>query len=157
MNWAVQKATELGVHTIVPLLVQRCILRLDANRAHTYQDRWQRIALDAAQQSERWDVPHIDLPCDLATFYRAREQDAMKFILMERGTSNGIHAFSIHESFKGNLVMASGPEGGWTDEERKNAIQNNFKEITLGDRVFRAETAPLVALTLMQNQLGGFG
>ncbi|MEC4673843.1 MAG: RsmE family RNA methyltransferase [Nitrospirota bacterium] len=156
MTWAIQKATELGVHTIFPIMSHRCIVRPDADRAQSYQARWQRIALDAAQQSERWDVPHVHLPCDLSTFLASHEQD-MKFILVERGTPNKTTAFSLDEGFQGNLTIASGPEGGWTDEERKEANQNNFHDVTLGTTIFRAETAPLVALALIQSQLGEFG
>ena len=157
MNWAIQKATELGVHTIVPIKAHRCIGRPIANHAHSYQNRWQRIALEAAQQSERWDVPHVDLPRELSKFLESHEHDPMKFILMERGESNGTPAFSFGKHPHGCLTLASGPEGGWTDEERNQAIRYNFTEVTLGPNIFRAETAPLVSLTLIQSKLGGLG
>jgi 16S rRNA (uracil1498-N3)-methyltransferase len=157
MNWAIQKATELGVQTIVPLLTQRGVVRPSGSRAHAYQERWQRIAVDAAQQSERWDYPCIQLPCEFAAFLGVHPQESLAFILMERGSSNANSHLSLHKDSYGSLKLVSGPEGGWSEEEKKEAEKNNFQALTLGPTIFRAETAPLVALSLIQYQLGGLG
>jgi len=157
MNWAIQKATELGVQTIVPLTTNRCVARPGPARVSSHQERWQRIALDAAQQSERWDYPSVELPCDLDTFLASHRHIDLRFILLERGASNATTDFFFKPAQQGSLVVISGPEGGWTDQEIVQARENDFREITFGTNIFRAETAPLVALSLIQYQLGYLG
>ena len=156
MNWAIQKATELGVETIVPLLTQRGVVRPTGTRSHTQQERWQRIAIDAAQQSERWDYPCIQPPCGFMDFLSLNSPKSLAIILTERGPSKRSTDLSLQKDTYESLLLLSGPEGGWSDEEKEQAERNNFLALTLGPSIFRAETAPLVALSLIQYQLGAF-
>ena len=157
MSWAIQKATELGVSAITPLVSDRVMVRPKASRFTVLQERWQRIAVDAAQQSERWDIPEIHPPSSFSIFMETTGNEGVGCILVERQGTKRLRSLPINEHFTGKIIVTVGPEGGWTNEERRQAIQYDFSEVTIGATIFRAETAPLVALTLIQNQLGEFG
>ena len=154
MNWAIQKATELGVDTIVPLLTERVIIRPKADRFHSLQERYSRIALDAAQQSERWEVPDISLPTTLHDFLETFCHATVKCMLVERENLPGLSSLPLDQDFTGEVVLAVGPEGGWTLEEQQDAQRYHFTPISLGPSILRGETAPLAALSIVQFRLG---
>jgi len=143
----VQKATELGVTTITPLLTRYADIHLrDQSDATKRVARWQRIALEAAKQSGRAFVPEITSP---VSFEAALDVEGMGIMFSERGG----------EAFE-NLTEASsitvlvGSEGGWSDEEIDAARARNFHIVTLGGRILRAETAAIAVTVLMQHRFG---
>ena len=154
MNWVIQKATELGVTNIIPLLTSRVIARTPAGRTRTARERWQRIALDAAQQSEQWEIPHVTHPMTLPELFRHVSGAALQCALLERGTERSLGSLPIDHTFKGTIVLTVGPEGGWTPEEMQELLDQRFQAISLGKSIFRSETAPLVALSILQHRLG---
>ena len=154
MTWAIQKATELGVATIVPLLTDRVIVRPKPDRFDSLQERYARIALDAAQQSERWEIPDIFPPTPFHQFLDQFNQGTIACILVERERLPGIHSLPLDKEFQGTVVVMVGPEGGWTLDERREAQQAHFIPISLGATILRGETAPLAAITLLQSRLG---
>ena len=142
-----QKATELGVTTITPLLTRYADIHLrDQSDATKRVARWQRIALEAAKQSGRAFVPEITSP---VSFEAALDVEGMGIMFSERGG----------EAFE-NLTEASsitvlvGSEGGWSDEEIDAARARNFHIVTLGGRILRAETAAIAVTVLMQHRFG---
>lgn len=158
MDWVVQKATELGVAGIVPLLTRRVITRPRPERVGPQQARWQRIALEAAQQAERWDVPHIERPQDARHFFSSRATDAVALILTERETGReSLTSISLPAGPESRILLAVGPEGGWEKEELSEALRHGFIPVTLGPRILRAETAALAALSVLQSRLGELG
>ncbi len=157
MDWAIQKATELGVAAIVPLVSEHTVVRPKQGRVGSQQERWQRIAIEAAQQSERWDVPTIGAPCTAMEFFATPNPSGFKLILSERGTGQSLSAVPLPSSPTQTVALAIGPEGGWRDEELAQADTNGFLPVTLGARILRAETAALAAVSILQTRLGELG
>ena len=154
MNWVIQKATELGVAEIIPLFTSRVIARPPASRGRTARERWQRIAVDAAQQSEQWTVPNVTRPMTLSELFKHLPHATFRCALLERSGEHSLAALPIDHTFQGTIVLAVGPEGGWTPEERQELLDQRFQPISLGKSILRSETTPLVALSILQHQLG---
>ena len=155
MNWVIQKATELGSTTIIPLLTARVIARPPAGRIRTIRERWQRIALDAAQQSEQWECPHVTEPMALPELFRHVPDAALRCALLERVPGQtSLGTLPVDHTFQGTIVLAVGPEGGWTTEEREALLDQRFQPVSLGQNILRSETVPLVALSILQHRLG---
>ena len=157
MNWVIQKATELGVTAIIPLLTTRVIARPPAGRIRTTRERWQRIALDAAQQSEQWEFPRVTEPMALPELFRHVLDTTLRCALLEQGARHSLGSLAIDHTFRGTIVLAVGPEGGWTTEEMQELLDQRFQTVSLGKSILRSETAPLVALSILQHQLGNLG
>jgi len=157
MDWVIQKATELGVGSITPLICARGIVRPLAARTRSQQSRWQRIALEAAQQAERWDVPVLGAPCEAWDWLATPPTSTMKLILAERGSGESLSTLALPREPGHHIVIAVGPEGGWEQEEVTQALRGGFLTITLGERILRSETAGLAALSIIQSRLGELG
>lgn len=145
----VRCCTELGVTCIVPVLSDRTLL----NPSPQKLERWQRIAAEAAEQSERAFVPIILEPVAFSTALNesAANQCYKRYICEARG--NYPHLTKVLNNLSGEIVgeivIATGPEGGWTDKEIEMAIKAKFQPVSLGCRILRAVTAPIVALSLI--------
>jgi len=167
-EWAVEKATELGVARITPILAQRTEKHL-ALAAAKRVARWRRIALESAQQSRRSDAPHILDPTPLPAAL-ARETAPHRILLSESEQSLTLasamsrvpHPSQSHrDGWDVNnppddsidLALAIGPEGGWTPEEISLFAQHNWTAVTLGPRILRAETAAIAAIAIAASQL----
>jgi 16S rRNA (uracil1498-N3)-methyltransferase len=157
MDWAIQKTTELGAAGIIPLVTEQTVVRPKQARITAQQARWQRIALEAAQQSERWDVPTVGTPCTAMTFFSTPNLATLKLILSEREAGQSLRSVPLPSSPGDTIVLAIGPEGGWRDEELAQACANSFLPVTLGTRILRGETAALAALSIVQSRLGDLG
>jgi 16S rRNA (uracil1498-N3)-methyltransferase len=157
MDWVIQKATELGAASLVPLITGHAVVRPRAGRLFPQQERWQKIALEAAQQAERWEVPPVMPPCGTATFFEAQTSASLKVILCERTSGQSFSTLSLPSGPGSHIVLAVGPEGGWKKEEVEQAVACGFVPVTLGKRILRAETAALTALSLLQGRLGELG
>ena len=150
MGWVIQKATELGVSTIIPLITDRVILKLSESQEHTHQARWTRIMIEAAQQSERSTLPTI-LP--IQTFHQFLQTPSQnQFVFMaERAQADSLLSLSYPEVRPGpGVTILIGPEGGWSPAEIKTAISHNLTFASLGKEILRAETASLAALAILQ-------
>ncbi|NUN71225.1 MAG: 16S rRNA (uracil(1498)-N(3))-methyltransferase [Bacteroidetes bacterium] len=142
MDWIIEKATELGVRTIIPLQTERTIARSPK------EERWNNIALAAMKQSGRCILPRIAPPAGLAELLSESGPYDMKLIPYERTD----HILSIAEALKHRkpprtAMILIGPEGGFTDEEVRMAEQTQFTQVSLGRRRLRTETAAVVALS----------
>lgn len=157
MDWAIQKATELGAAAIVPLLTARTIVRPRPARVSTQQERWQRIAREAAQQAERREVPPIHPPIDATEFFRSHPPADLHLILGERDPGQSLATMALPDRADSHVILVVGPEGGWTREELASARECGFVPVTLGPRILRAETAALAALSVLQSRLGELG
>lgn len=154
MNWVIQKATELGVAEIVPLLTSRVIARPPAGRGRTTRERWQRIAVDAAQQSEQWAYPTVVQPITLSELFKHVSHAALGCALLERSAEHSLGSLAVDHTFHGTIALVVGPEGGWTPEERQELLDQRLQPVSLGKSILRSETAPLVALSILQHRLG---
>jgi len=148
MDWLVEKATELGVASIRPLIAQRSVLKLSGERAEKKRGHWQAVATAACEQCGRNQVPRVHEPQDLSRWLEAAPDQALRLVLsLEAG------ARSLMQAGEGAapVLVLSGPEGGLSAQEERAAIAHGFQPVSLGSRVLRAETAPLAvvaALTL---------
>ncbi len=157
MSLAIQKATELGVTAILPLLTARVVARPPANRIHAIRERWQRIAADAAEQSEQWAIPRVARPMALPELFQDVPDGALACALIARDGADGFRGLPLDHAFQGTIVLAVGPEGGWTAEECRALLDRRFHSVSLGDGILRSDTAPLAALTILQYRLGNLG
>ena len=157
MDWVIQKATELGATSFIPLVGRYVIIRPKPARVVTQQQRWQRIALEAAQQAERWEIPTLAAPCQAAEFFAKQPPADVNLILTERGHGQSLASIPLPSSPESTIVIATGPEGGWAKEELTTALQHGFTPVTLGKRILRAETAVLAALSILQSRIGELG
>lgn len=152
-EWAIEKATELGVAQITPVLARRTEKHL-AQAAVKRVERWRRIAHEAAQQSRRTSVPGIADPTPLKLALAS--EDAPRRILLSE-TEQGL---SLSEALRRGTAgqephaLAIGPEGGWTAEEMALFTQHQWTPVTLGPRILRAETAAIAAIAIAGTFLG---
>jgi len=157
MDWIIQKATELGVASIIPLVTAHAIVRLRSDRQTPQQSRWQKIALEASQQAERWEVSLLLPPCNPQSFFESQVSAALKLILCERAAGQSLATVPLPSEAGNHIVLAVGPEGGWKKEEIEQAVAYGFTPVTLGQLILRAETAALAALSVIQSRLGELG
>jgi 16S rRNA (uracil1498-N3)-methyltransferase len=159
MEWAIEKATELGVAAIAPVLARRTEKHL-AEAAAKRSERWRRIAHEAAQQARRTDVPIIFEPTPLATRVRAASEslEATRLVLAEQERTTTLRN-ALDESLAAAgaetpaLELAIGPEGGWAPSEEALFDANGWRAVSLGPRILRAETAAIAALAVVASYL----
>ena len=150
----VQKATELGVTKLVPLITARADVRIrEPQDAARKVERWQRIALEAAKQCGRARLTLVNAPTNLDEFFRSISEVQLKVMFTERDGGSLNVAVESKPDFK-NVIAMVGSEGGWTDEELSQARKHGWQLVTLGGRTLRAETAAIVAATLLQHWRG---
>jgi 16S rRNA (uracil1498-N3)-methyltransferase len=150
-EWAVEKATELGVARITPVLARRTEKHL-ALAAMKRAERWRRIALEASKQSRRTDVPEVAEPVSLKLALE-REASAVRILLSETEQTTTLAA-ALAASQSSDIALAIGPEGGWTPEEMALFTQHKWQHVTLGPRILRAETAAIAAIAIASTYLG---
>jgi 16S rRNA (uracil1498-N3)-methyltransferase len=142
-EWAIEKATELGVTTIVPLAAARSEKALLAAAAKR-SDRWKKILLEASQQSRRVRVPILEGLAKPEDAFASR-REGLRVLLSER-----VSAAPLRKTLEGQqadkAILAIGPEGGWTDSEFNSALRHGYVEASLGKLILRTETAVLAAL-----------
>lgn len=153
MDWVVQKATELGVDRIVPVQTKHAVVKILPARLAHQRERWERIALEAAQQSERWTIPTIAPSVDLLTAL-ASHPAASKLTLAERSADASLMSVPLPNGPDQTIVLLIGPEGGWDGNELHLMREQGCRLLTLGSRILRAETAALAALSIVQARLG---
>ena len=152
-EWAVEKATELGVARITPILARRTEKHL-AHASAKRVERWRRIALEASKQSRRTTIPDISDPSPLAPALAAETAPA-RILLSETEQQLTLAAALNLQPVTGNLQLslAIGPEGGWAPDEMALFTDHNWTHVTLGPRILRAETAAIAALAIAGSHL----
>jgi len=152
MDLVVQKATELGVARLVPLLTERSVVRLAGPQAQKKLEHWRAVAVAACEQSGRTRLPQIAAPQTLREFLadeRSNDAAPLRVLLSPDGARN---LSDLPRTCAASVLI--GPEGGLTPEERERAVAAGFLALRLGPRVLRTETAALVAVALLQRELG---
>ena len=150
MDWVMQKATELGVQRIVPLITQRSVVRLDPGQAQKKLQHWRGIVIAACEQCGRNRLPEIAAPRDLAEFLGSDgASQGLRILLSPAG---GLRIGAIKSTDK--LTVLIGPEGGLAPEESEAAVAQGFVGVQLGPRILRTETAAIAALAALQQALG---
>ncbi|MGC1968191.1 MAG: RsmE family RNA methyltransferase, partial [Candidatus Acidiferrales bacterium] len=151
-EWCLEKATELGVSEITPLIATRTdkVLVGAAGKRHA---RWERILVESAQQSRRLRPPKLGTAAMVEDAYAACGADC-KLLLSERSDAPAIHDVLLDVSAR-SAAVSIGPEGGWTNGELESARDGGFKEASLGQLVLRTETAVLASLAILHFALDG--
>ncbi|GLX85180.1 ribosomal RNA small subunit methyltransferase E [Thalassotalea loyana] len=152
MDFTLQKSVELGVTSITPLFTERCGVKLTGERLAKKREQWQKIVISACEQSGRVFVPTVNEPVWLEEWLSI-ETDALNINLHPRAE----HSIMSLPFDSQNIRLLIGPEGGLSDEEIDKASAAQFKEVLLGPRVLRTETAALTALTALQCRYGDLG
>ncbi len=152
MDYAVQKAVEMGVTRIVPLTTERCDVKLKGDREDKRLRHWQSVAVSAAEQCGRARVPDI-LPVMSVSEWLEHTRDCDVRLVLHHRTEHALKAIIPPQ----RLALMIGPEGGLTPEEITQAEQEGFLPVALGPRVLRTETAPVAAMALCQYLWGDIG
>ncbi len=156
MEWVIQKAVELGIHSVYPVMMEHSVVRLDADKALKKQIRWKKIAEAAAKQSKRDIVPQVMVPQPFRDGVQGCKAD-LKIVAYEvedtRGIRDVLHAHpEIHSA-----AFLIGPEGGISKEEFSFLQEQGWQSVSLGPRIMRTETAALAALTAIMYETGNLG
>jgi 16S rRNA (uracil1498-N3)-methyltransferase len=151
MDYAVQKAVELGVTTITPLLTEYCVVKLNTQQAERRHRHWQRILEHACEQCGRTVVPHIDHPVNLIDWLAQPRQGCR--LLFHPDKSQKLEQVATVDQ---HFYLLVGPEGGFSSTECAHAIDTGFQPVNIGPRVLRTETAVVAALTSIQLRWGDF-
>lgn len=146
----VRQVTELGVNRILPILSDRTLLQPSANKL----DRWRKIAQEAAEQSERTIVPTIADPVSWKQHLQAVQTEPQGLHCLCWGRGDSPHLMPLLQTGSNTqlpteLVIAIGPEGGWTEGEVNQGVQAGYQTVSLGPRILRAVTAPVVAMAIV--------
>jgi 16S rRNA (uracil1498-N3)-methyltransferase len=144
MDWVLQKATELGVTKITPLITERTEVKLGGERADKKINHWQQTIISACEQCQRNLLPELTEPVALDDWLKQCTAEA-KFVLHHRDNQGLPKDKKIT-----SIALLIGPEGGLSDEEITQACLHQFSPLTLGPRVLRTETAPIAAISLVQ-------
>lgn len=152
----VQKATELGAADIIAFHAARSIVRISAAQAGQRIARWQKIATEAARQSERTDIPNIVLAENLEDALRMGNR-SVNIMLWEREKEHRLRDMMDGLPVPAGIGVLVGPEGGFTENEVSVAGGNGFAPVSLGPRILRTETAGLAMIAILQYQWGDLG
>jgi 16S rRNA (uracil1498-N3)-methyltransferase len=154
---AVQKAAELGVMRVRPVMTKLSDIRLrDERDAEKRTQRWRRISIEAAKQSGRARVPRVDEPVSFDSLLEnaVTNDEELHLLFAERGGQHIADAFAGPDAKPQNVTALVGPEGGWASEEIEAARARGWRVITLGGRILRAETAAIIIPALLQHLFG---
>jgi 16S rRNA (uracil1498-N3)-methyltransferase len=149
MDWVMQKATELGVTRIVPVITERTVVKLDERQGARKVEHWRAIVIAACEQSGRNRVPEVAAPCAFHEVLQGGDSAGRKLLLSPTGKLNARDL-----SLSGHATLLVGPEGGLSPDEQELAISTGFEQVRMGPRVLRTETAAIAALTILQHDYG---
>jgi len=151
MDFVIQKATELGVKRITPVLSEYGVVKLDASRTRKRRDHWQGVAESACEQSGRTRPPLIDEPMDLNAWFGAKTSDSDIDLILQPFATMPLTSVRAPAT---KVCLLVGPEGGFSDKEYGDASVSGFQAVSLGPRILRTETAAAAALTVVQSMWG---
>lgn len=158
MDMVVQKAVELGAVGVIPVRSQNCVVRYDAKKAAARQQRWQKIADEAAKQCGRTALLEVAPVTDIKSLLESEngQQDSVLVFFYENEDQQTVKDY-LQKITARRIVLLVGPEGGFSLEEAKVVEEAGGKSVTLGPRILRAETAALTAMSVVQYECGDLG
>ena len=151
MDYVVQKATELGVKRITPVLTEYGVVKLDEQRATRRRDHWAHIAMSACEQSGRTRVPLVDTPLPLRNWFGQKPAEVDAQVVLKPGAPVALSRIKAPTT---KICLLIGPEGGFSESEYEDAELAGFTAVSLGPRVLRTETAAAAALSVLQSRWG---
>jgi 16S rRNA (uracil1498-N3)-methyltransferase len=149
MEWALEKATELGVGSITPLIARRTDAHL-ASAAQKRVERWRKIGREAAQQSRRSGEPQIKEPLDLKSALQQVPIEDLRLVLSENERDLSLKS-ALAAQVNAQVHLAVGPEGGWTEDELHLFANSDWQAVSLGPTILRAETAAIAAVAIARS------
>jgi len=152
MEWAIEKATELGVESIAPVIARRTDAHL-ASAAPKRLERWRKIGREAAQQSRRTAEPHIRDPLELKLALQQVPIDDLRLVLSENEKDVSLTSALTPQESHSAVHLAVGPEGGWTEDELHLFANSDWQAVSLGPTILRAETAAIAAVAIARASL----
>lgn len=153
MDFIIQKAVELGVKKIIPLITTRCNVRLNEEREEKRLSHWKSVSISAAEQCGRTQLPQIEAPLSFANWLPTAKANKCFVLSPHVQPKLPDQPLPPHAS----ILLLIGPEGGLSDEEVKAAIEHQFIPLNLGPRILRTETAPIAAISVLQYCFGDLG
>jgi len=157
MDFIVQKGTELGLNGLIPLLSERVVVKLEGDKQLKRWERWRRIALEAAKQCRRPDMPEISRPQSWGEVLSVLPAEAVALIPWEEETAESLKGFLRYGQPAGEIYVFIGPEGGFSAGEVERARLHGVSPVSMGPRILRTETAGLAVLTMILYQWGDLG
>jgi 16S rRNA (uracil1498-N3)-methyltransferase len=157
MDLIVQKGTELGLSRIIPLFSERVIVKLAEDKQTKRRERWQRIAVEAAKQCRRADLPEICFPQPWEQVLEEMPTDALALLPWEDETTESLKSFIKNNPSRPVIYYFIGPEGGFSPLEVEGARKQGVRTVSLGSRILRTETAGLAVATMLLYQWGDLG
>ena len=151
MDYVVQKATELGVKRITPVLTEYGVVKLDDKRREKRREHWAHVAASACEQSGRTRLPLVDAPMPLKNWFGAKPADADVDLVLKPGAPTSLAGAAAPRT---KVCLLIGPEGGFSPGEYEDAALAGFRAVSLGPRVLRTETAAAAALAIVQSLWG---
>ena len=151
MDFVVQKATELGVKRISPVLTEYAMVKLEGNRANKRREHWQKIAESACEQSGRTRPPLIDEPLPLKSWFGSKTNETDVDLILKPNATISMASLKAPTT---KVCLLIGPEGGFSDNEYEDAEFSGFTAVSLGPRVLRTETAAIAAVTVAESLWG---
>ena len=151
MDFVVQKATELGVKRITPVLTEYGVVKLDPSRREKRRDHWESVAINASEQCGRTRLPLIDVPIPLNDWFGAKPAEVDAEVILKPGAENALAGIKPPAT---KICVLIGPEGGFSDSEYEDAEIAGFDAASLGPRVLRTETAAVAVLSVLQSLWG---
>jgi 16S rRNA (uracil1498-N3)-methyltransferase len=156
LEWIIQKGTELGAYSFVPVATARSVVKWDEKKAEKKVDRWQKIAKEAAEQSHRRIVPSVATPVNLSGLISLSKDYTYKLVAYEEEAKQGERS-TLARTLQGmknedSVLIVFGPEGGLTESEVELLSKEGFESCGLGPRILRTETAPLYVLSVISYQ-----
>lgn len=149
MDFILQKATELGVSKIVPILTERSIIKLEQGRENKKIDRWQKIVKEASEQSMRTLIPEVT---SIKKIAELRDFDGLKLVCSTTEKENNVKNILNKNLDCDKIIVVIGPEGGLSKKEENQLVEIGFQKITLGPRIMRVETVPLFIMSVLNYQ-----
>lgn len=153
MDFAIQKAVELGVTEITPLYTERCVVNLDTKREAKRLQHWQGIIISACEQSGRNQLATLHTPIDIRHNFSKLPDYKLKLTLSPYATQN----LKQIKKPDGDVLVLIGPEGGLSKQEVQTAIQHGFESVRMGPRILRTETAAITTISTIQMLWGDLG
>ncbi len=156
MDWIVQKAVELGVYQVIPVITQHTVVKLDQKERQKKAERWNRIAREAAKQCKRAFVPQVLTPVSLDEMLKLRDNYDAAVLLYENEQKKCLKELMICYTINkiGDIALFVGPEGGFSSLEVDKCFQNGFAVAGLGKRILRSETAAISGLSIIMYEMG---
>ncbi|WP_110953319.1 16S rRNA (uracil(1498)-N(3))-methyltransferase [Anaerosinus massiliensis] len=156
MDFIVQKAVELGVSRIIPVISQNCVVKYDDAKKEARRKKWQKIAIEAAKQCGRTILPTVSPIMQLKQLQLELQQDTIAFMCYEGQADAAIKSLLTTTEAKKFLILI-GPEGGFTQNEVTDCKEFGVRVVTMGPRILRTETASLAAISMVMYQNGDLG